>query len=307
MTMNDNMNDNNPVIKTINLSKKFNQLIAVNNINMSITEGSIHGFLGPNGAGKTTTLRMIMGLLKPSAGYITIFGIPLHENEKNLKNKIGYLPGDIVLYNYYTVRQLLNYFESLRGLKNAPLRKELVKRLELDESKTVKSLSTGNRQKVGLVQAFMHDPDLLILDEPTSGLDPLIKIEFFKIIREFKERKKTIIFSSHILSDVEKICDYVSIIKDGSIIATESIKTLNKNLKRKLIIDTNEKFNLGNVNKKSFNLIDKVDNRYIFSFDNNNIKSKISELINIQGIDNYILPEPKIEDYFIKFYEMEDI
>lgn len=304
--MDDNLKSNNVVIETINLSKNFRHLKAVNDLNLKINEGSIHGFLGPNGAGKTTTLRMIMGLLKPSSGSITIFGIPINKNQMKLKNKIGYLPGDIVLYNYYTVKQLLDYFESLRGLKSAPLRKNLVKRLGLDESKTIKSLSTGNRQKVGLVQAFMHDPALLILDEPTSGLDPLLQIEFFEIIKEFKKRNKTIIFSSHILSEVEKVCDYVSIIKSGSIIATESVESLNKNLIRKLIIDTNEAFNLEEINKKTFNLIDQVDSRYIFSFDNDSINEKMSELLNIKGIENYILPEPKIEDYFLKFYDLED-
>jgi ABC-2 type transport system ATP-binding protein len=285
------------------LTKKFHHVTAVDNISMSIKKGTIHGFLGPNGAGKTTTIRMIMGLLKPNNGKITLFGKDLVKNEEQLKKKIGYLPGDVVLYNYYTVEELLDFFESIRGLKTAPLRQNLVQRLELDETKTIKSLSKGNIQKVGLVQALMHDPDLLILDEPTASLDPLLKLEFFKIIKEFKERDKTILFSSHILSEVEKVCDYVSIIKNGRIMATENIISLNKKVGRKIILEVDNDFDPKIMEREGCRLISHTNGKYVYVIESSNVKKLLKETLENRSIKNYLIPELKIEDYFLQFYD----
>lgn len=216
---------NNFVLKIEGLTKYYGQLRAVNDVSIEVERGSIHGFLGPNGSGKTTTIRCALGLLKPSKGSIHIFGKKIGTNNVDILKRIGYLPGDVYLYQYYTVKQFLDYFQSLHKLKEVPRRRDLVERLELDESLKIKTLSKGNRQKVGIVQALQHDPDLLILDEPTSGLDPLLQAEFLKILDEIRG-DKTIFFSSHVLSEVQRICDQVSIIRKGNLVSTEEVATV---------------------------------------------------------------------------------
>ena len=225
-----------PILEINNLTKTYGNLIAVKNLTLSVHTGSIHGFLGPNGAGKTTTMRCCLGLLKPNSGSINIFSLPVSSKIVTILKHVGYIPGDVSLYTYYTVKQLFDYFQALHSLDKAPLRKSLIERFDLDESKPVKSLSKGNRQKAGIILALMHDPDLLILDEPTAGLDPLLQAEFYKLMTELRDRGKTIFFSSHILSEVDRICDEVSIIKNGELVTTDHISTLAKRIGRKLVL-----------------------------------------------------------------------
>ena len=172
------------------------------------------GFLGPNGAGKTTTIRMLMGMLKPTSGSATVLGLDAWRDSTEIKLHIGNIPGDVNLYENMHVHDLLDYIDHFRPGPD-PLRAELLERLDLDVNKKVKSLSRGNRQKVAIVLAMMHDPEILILDEPTLGLDPLMQQEFYTILGEFKDRGKTVFLSSHILSEVERVCDRVGIVKEG--------------------------------------------------------------------------------------------
>ena len=183
-------------IEFVNLTKFYGSHRGIENLSIKIMKGIIFGFLGPNGAGKTTTIRCLLGILKPTNGYVKVLNCEIKNwsNNISLKEKIGYLPGEFDLYKHFTVKTLLDYFASLRK-RPSSLRKELVTLLELDESRPVSQLSKGNKQKVGLIQALMHDPDLLILDEPSSGLDPLMQQRLYKILKEFKNRGKTIFFS----------------------------------------------------------------------------------------------------------------
>lgn len=215
-----------PVIETKELKKYYGKSRGVENLNLEVNEGEIFGYLGPNGAGKTTTIRLLLNLIFPTSGGVRVFGQDAVKESRTIRAKIGYVPGDVHLYPKMTGHELVNYFARFRPDKPPVLKGKLVKRLDLDLSPRIKNFSHGNKQKLGLVLAFMHDPDLLILDEPTLGLDPLVLQEFFLILREFKDRGKTIFLSSHQLPEVERVCDRVGIIKTGTLAAVESLKTL---------------------------------------------------------------------------------
>ena len=293
------------VLEINNLTKTYGSLLAVKNIPLTVHTGSIHGFMGPNGAGKTTTKRCCLGLLMPNSGSINIFNMPVSSKIVTILKNVGYIPGDVSLYNYYTVKQLLDYFEALRGLNKAPLRKSLIERLNLDESKSVKALSKGNRQKVGIILALMHDPDLLILDEPTAGLDPLLQAEFYKLMTELCERGKTIFFSSHILSEVDRICDEVSIIKNGELVTTEHISALSKRIGRKIILKfkdsgENRPLNLPNM------IFDHADGNSQIYYVSGDVKQIIQSISNLSNLVDIVLPEPNIEDYVMHFYYVEE-
>ncbi|MHA2367082.1 MAG: ABC transporter ATP-binding protein [Candidatus Hodarchaeales archaeon] len=300
------MDSNSSVLKINNLTKYYGKTLAVNDLSLDVKVGTIHGFLGPNGAGKTTTIRCALGLLKPNTGRVHIFGQKIGINNVQILKRIGYLPGDVYLYQYYTVKQLLDYFQALHRLKEVPLRKELIERLDLDESIPVKALSKGNRQKVGIVQALQHDPDFLILDEPTSGLDPLLQNEFLQILDEFRG-KKTIFFSSHVLSEVQRVCDKVSIIREGVLVSTEDVSTLSENLGRQLILKLDsvqeplEIEGLTYIKAKDENH-NKNLQRFLVTGD---IKLILQQISNIVNVNDIILPEASVEDYFMRFYTGE--
>jgi ABC-2 type transport system ATP-binding protein len=193
----------------------------------------VFGFLGPNGAGKTTMIRTILDLLRPTAGTATLLGKDSHQHAVELRNHIGYIPGDLALYPNLTGRETLTYFANLRGGVDWSYVDELADRLDSDLTKKIRDLSSGNRQKVGLIQAFMNRPDLLILDEPSIGLDPLVQQEFQAMLREVASQGRTVFLSSHTLSEVERVADRVGIIRHGVLVVVESVESLkNKAIRR---------------------------------------------------------------------------
>lgn len=210
------------------LTKYYQDILGVENLNFSLESGEVFGFIGPNGAGKSTTIRTIMNLINKTEGTILINGKEIDKNDLELKEMIGYLPSEIHLYDDLTVGEMLDYHESFYRKNIHKKRVELVKRLKLDEKKKIEDLSLGNTKKLGIALALMHEPKLLILDEATSGLDPVMQQEFFKILKEEKEKGTTIFYSTHILSEVSKICDRVGIIKDGHLLKIESMEELHK-------------------------------------------------------------------------------
>lgn len=214
------------VISTEGLTKYYGRVKGVEDLNLEVERGEIFGYLGPNGAGKTTTIRLLIGNLNPTRGKAFVLGHQVSPNSFAWKRGIGYIPGELSLYGDLKGEELLRYFSYLRGGVDWGYVRALVQRLDLDLSKTIRTYSHGNRQKLGIIQALMHRPALLILDEPTLGLDPLIQQEFYQIVREIKEEGRTIFISSHILPEVEKICDRVGIIKEGHLVAVESIQAL---------------------------------------------------------------------------------
>lgn len=216
------------ILEIQNLTKYYGKIKGVENLSLKLTEGEVFGFIGPNGAGKSTTIRSIMNLINKTSGKILIDGKEFEKDDVKTKEKIGYLPSEVCLYDDLTVKQMLDYHESFYKKNIHERRKELVERFVLDESKRIEDLSLGNLKKVGIILAVMHQPKILILDEPTSGLDPIMQNVFFEVIKEEKKKGTTCFYSTHILSEVSKICDRIGIIKDGHLIKTEKIEELTK-------------------------------------------------------------------------------
>ncbi len=214
-------------IETERLTRDYGPVRAVDGLDLRVEPGEIFGFLGPNGAGKTTTVRVLLDLIRPTAGRASVLGFDCRSQSLDVRRRIGYLPGDLNLYEGMTGRSFLEFFASLRpGKVDAAYLRRLLDQLDLDPSRTVRAYSKGNRQKLGLVQALMHQPDVLILDEPTSGLDPLVQHEVWLILEEVAAAGRTVFFSSHVLSEVERICHRVGIIRAGRLVAIEEVATL---------------------------------------------------------------------------------
>jgi ABC-2 type transport system ATP-binding protein len=213
-------------IHTEQLTKSYGEHRGIIEVDLDVAEGEAFGFLGPNGAGKTTMIRTLLDHIRPTSGRAQIFGIDTTADPVAIHRRVGYLPGEFVLYDKLTGGQTLEYFANLRGGVNRAYQADLIARLDIDPSRRFREYSKGNKQKIGLVIALQHRPDLLLLDEPTSGLDPLIQQEFYAVIREAKAEGRTVFLSSHILSDVEKTCDRVAIIRDGRLARVDRTEAL---------------------------------------------------------------------------------
>jgi ABC-2 type transport system ATP-binding protein len=217
------------VIETRNLTVYYGKHLGIRAVDLAVERGEVFGFLGPNGAGKTTTQRALMDVIHPTAGTATIFGLDTQTQGVQLRKRVGYLPGELTLYPGMKARQFLDLQASLRdGAVDEAYRRGLCERLELDPSRRIREYSRGNKQKIGIVAAFMNKPDLLILDEPTSGLDPLVQQTVLELIREVKADGRTVFLSSHILPEVQAVCDRVGIIRGGELIKTERVETLTR-------------------------------------------------------------------------------
>ncbi|MEN2983611.1 MAG: ABC transporter ATP-binding protein [Dictyoglomaceae bacterium] len=288
------------IIETKNLTKYYGKYRGVIDLNLEIYEGEIFGYLGPNGAGKTTTIRLLLDLIKPTRGKAFIFGKDVNK-EKNIRAKIGYLPGELSLYDNLTGKEFLIYMGNLRKKIDFKFMEELSERFNCDLLRPIGTLSHGNKQKIGLLQAFIHRPSLYILDEPTLGLDPLIKMEFYKLISELRRDGNTFFLSSHILPEVERICDRVGIIKEGKIVAIEKIENLKKKALRRVEIHFSEKVPIESFsNLPGIKELTQEDNIIKFtvigSLDPVIKRSSQFEVINI------ISHEPSLEEIFMSFY-----
>ncbi|MCH7983366.1 MAG: ABC transporter ATP-binding protein [Chloroflexi bacterium] len=226
-------------ISTAGLTKFYGEHRGVIDVNLEIREGEVFGLLGPNGAGKTTCIRLFLDFIHPTSGSATILGLDSRADSVRIRQDTGYLPGEFVTYEKLTVLDLLTYFANLRG-GNLGRAKTLADRFNLDLTRKIGELSRGNRQKVGLVQAFMSDPRLLILDEPTSALDPLLQQEFHRLVLEEAAAGKTLFISSHMLSEVEIICDRVGIIREGSLVTVEEVSALRERALTRVEIEFND-------------------------------------------------------------------
>ena len=214
------------VIVTEKLTKSYGSHRGIIDVDLAVEQGEVFGFLGPNGAGKTTTIRVLLDLIRPTSGHATVFGIESSADPVAIHRRIGYIPGEFTLYDRLTGRQTLDYFANLRGGVEPAYQRSLIERFELDAGRRFREYSKGNKQKVGVITAIQHRPELLILDEPTSGLDPLVQQTFFATLREAVRDGATVFLSSHILSEVEKTADRVAIIRDGRIAKTDTVEGL---------------------------------------------------------------------------------
>lgn len=214
------------VIHTDRLTKTYGVHRGITDLDLDVQEGEVFGYLGPNGAGKTTTMRVLLDLIRPTSGRAEVFGIETTADPVAIHRRVGYLPGEFDLYDRLTGADTIAYFGNLRGGVDAGYVAELVERLELDPGRRFREYSKGNKQKVGLIVALQHKPDLLILDEPTSGLDPLVQQTFFQIVRDTQADGRTIFLSSHIIDEVDRTCDRVAIIREGRLVQVDRIETI---------------------------------------------------------------------------------
>ena len=291
------MSDN--IIEIKNLKKYYGTIKGVEDVSMKLKNGESYGFIGPNGAGKSTTIKTLMGLINPTSGTIMINGKFVDKNDLELKTIIGYLPGEISLYDDLTVKEMLDFHESFYKKNINQRRKELVNLLKLDESKRVEDLSLGNLKKLGIVLALMHDPKILILDEPTSGLDPIMQNVFYELLLEEKKKGTTILYSTHILNEVSKICDKMGIIKDGIIIKEMPIDDILNNNMTYLTIDSDEI----NEIKKVLDLKIIMENNNTVKFINNLSPNEIINKISKYNINKLLIEEVPIEELFIEYYK----
>jgi ABC-2 type transport system ATP-binding protein len=198
----------------------------VSELSFAVACGEVFGLLGPNGAGKTTTIRLLLDLIRPTAGRLSVFGLDSRRDSVAIHSRLGYVPGELQLYDRLTGHELLAYFARLRGLRGLGDAPELAERLDVELDRPLRALSTGNRRKVGLVQAFMHRPELLILDEPTSGLDPLVQETFHELVREAAADGRTVFLSSHVLAEVQELAGRVGLLREGQLVLADSVETL---------------------------------------------------------------------------------
>lgn len=296
--------DQSIIISVNHLTKFYGKTLGVQDLNFSVSQGEIFGFLGPNGAGKTTTIRMLLDLLRPSSGQIHIFGKEIYDHSLEIRRRSGYLPGNFSAYGNMTGIDFLRFAGSMR--RTSPkLQSSLIDRFQLSKEdllQKVKHLSHGTLQKLGIIQAFFHQPELLILDEPTIGLAPLMQEEFYRLLFEVQNKGKTIFFSSHNLAEVEKICHRIAIIRDGKLVALETLESLKKKKVRRLKFILKEPAD--DLKLPGANLVKQKDlyYEYLVEGDMKPLLQKLSSL----PIDDLIFPEPDLEEVFMAYYRKEE-
>ena len=289
----------NKILEIKNLTKYYGNVLGVKDLSLTLHEGETFGFIGPNGAGKSTTIRSIMNLINKTEGKVLIRGKEFNKDDTSLKEMIGYLPSEIHLYEDLTVKEMLDYHEKFYKKNIHKKRRDLVKRLKLNESKKIEDLSLGNLKKLGIVLAFMHDPKLLILDEPTSGLDPIMQQTFYELLKEEKEKGTTIFYSTHILNEVSKICDRVGIIKEGKLLKVETIEEIyNKNFTF-VTVESSE------IDKiiSNLNLDKKLKVNNSIRFKNVLTPDLLIKELSKYKIDKILIEEATLEDIFMHYYE----
>lgn len=288
------------VIKTTNLTKYYGRVLGIENLNMSVEEGEIYGFIGPNGAGKSTTIRTLLSLIYPTSGSAEVLGHDIIKGKREILRQTGYLPSEVFYYDNMRARDLLNYSATFYKKDCSARITELANRLNLDLKKKIEDMSYGNKKKVGIIQGLLHSPKLIVLDEPTGGLDPLMQQTFFDIIREENDKGVTVLFSSHILSEVQKMCDRVAIIKDGSIIKVEDMSEMRRSSFKKVIMtfvdpvqaQAFEIAGAANLNRHG----DDVD--FVYKGDTNVLSAAVAAC----NLTNLQIEEPDLEEVFMHYY-----
>ena len=284
------------VIEIKELTKYYGKSRGIIDLNLSVDEGEFFGFIGPNGAGKSTTIRTLLGLINKSGGTAEIFGKNVETNKKEILAELGYLPSEAVFYSGMRVKDVIKLSADLRKKDCKKEAKELCERLELDTEKKVEELSFGNRKKVAIVCALQHKPRLCVLDEPTGGLDPLMQREFFTILKERNAEGATIFLSSHILSEIQRNCTRAAIVREGKLIACDSVEALSKTSAKRIHIEGNADITA----LKNVRDIQKTDNgtSFLYSGDINEFLQYISKY----SINDLSISEPDLEEIFMHYY-----
>lgn len=289
-------------IETCKLTKSYGKARGIVAVDLRVEEGEIFGFIGPNGAGKSTTIRTLLSLIHKTSGEARIFGLDCEHDKIEILKQVGYLPSEVFYYDNMRARDLLKYAASFYDKDCSARIADLSKRLDLDLNRKVEDMSLGNKKKVGIVQGLLHEPRLIILDEPTSGLDPLVQKTFFDIIREENKRGATVLFSSHILGEVQRICDRVAIIKDGRIVSTQGIAELARTSVKRVTVEMAQGVRAGDrlqglVGVKSV-VSEGARSSFLFEGDCNALLAKLSTM----DLANVDITEPPLEEVFMHFY-----
>lgn len=289
-------------IETNNLCKSYGKARGIIDVNLKIQCNEVFGFIGPNGAGKSTTIRTILNFIFPTSGSAKILGFDCIKESKKTKELIGYLPSEVNYYDDMKITNLLEYSGKFYNKDCSKRIKELSDIFEVDGSKKINELSLGNKKKVGIIQALLHDPKLIILDEPTSGLDPLMQKTFFEVLKEENKKGATIFFSSHILSEVQEMCNKVAIIKEGRILKTEEISVLRDAQFKKVMVNFNNE--LSDINIPGAINIVKLGTsvKFLYNSDINNLIDNLHK----NKIKNLTIEEPSLEEIFMHYYTKED-
>lgn len=284
-------------IQTSNLTKSYGKSRGIIDLNLTVKDGEFFGFIGPNGAGKSTTIRTLLGLIAPTSGSAQVFGIDIRENREKILSDTGYLPSEAVFYSGIRVQDILKLSADLRKQDCSEEAAALCDRLQLNLTRKVSELSFGNRKKVGIVCALQHKPRLLILDEPTSGLDPLMQREFFTILEERNKQGSTVFFSSHILSEIQRNCTRAAIIREGRIIACDSVEALSKTNTKRVTVHGNMKFHESDTIRNLEESKDTIS--FLYSGEIKQLLRTLSE----SEITDISISEPDLEEIFLHYYE----
>ncbi len=287
-------------IELQSLTKFYGKHRGIENLDLNISKGEVFGFIGPNGAGKSTAIRTLLGLLTPTAGCAKIMGYDITKKGVDARRKVGYLPAEVDYYPEMSSRELLEYHAGLYGLKNAGTRiQELAEYFELALDRPIDDLSYGNKKKCAIIQAVLHEPEVLILDEPTGGLDPLMQNRFFELLEILNKQGVTIFFSSHVLSEIQRMCDRAAVIRDGKIIAVEDISTLLAKQMKKVRMMLKSDVELV--------LPEGAKNHHFtgvkHNFDYVGPTSELIQWLGHQDLADVVLTEPDLESIFMNYYE----
>lgn len=294
---------NKPVIVLNELTKSYGNHRGIDHISFSVDQGEIFGFIGPNGAGKSTTIRTLMGLLKPTSGSASIFGLNCTQKASSIAKNVGYLPSENCYYNNMKAKEMLQYTAQLYGIDGRKRMETLAERLNLDLSRRIGDLSLGNKKKVGIVSALLPSPKLLIMDEPTSGLDPLVQQTFYDLLKEENAQGMSIFLSSHVLGEVQRLCSRVAILREGKLVAVHSMKTLRDNGCKKISLTVKTAipenfFSIpGTANFEQGK--DKITASFMF---NGNIMTIMDKLRQLE-LEDILIEEPSLEEVFLHYYK----
>ena len=289
------------MIEVNHLTKKFGDFYSIQNVHIQIPKGEVFGFLGPNGAGKSTTIRHLMGFLQPTEGSCFINGLNCREASATIQQFVGYLPGEIAFIDKMTGKQFIHFIAQLRGMNDYTHAEKLMHFFELDASRLIKKMSKGMKQKVGLVCAFIHHPEIVILDEPTSGLDPLMQTKFIEFILAEKDKGTTIFMSSHMIEEVEKTCDRVAIINAGKIVATETITDLKKRKSKKYMLEFQDEQELTRFLDEEY-VLERISSTKVMITIMGDLQAFLHTLSNYKIIDLDVISQ-SLEDIFMHYYE----
>ena len=291
------------VIRIDNLTKKFGRNKVLDGLDLDVKKGEVFGFLGPNGAGKTTTIRVILNILHPSEGSVEIFGLSSKKTKK-IHKRIGYLSGDMEYEDNLSGKKYLKFVDHLYGGGYKDRAIDLAKLFKIDLNAKIGTYSRGNKQKIGLIAAIMHKPELLIFDEPTSGFDPIMQSAFSKMITDFKKRGGTVFMSSHILSEVQLLCDKVAFIKDGSIVGVRDLNGIKNNFTKRIVllpaISSDKEIEQKLKTIKELKILKKTKGKLIYSYDGD-IK-KLLKFVSNLNIKDIFIEEPDLEEVFLHYY-----